>query len=139
MSALFGKGKAKSKRIGKESLTHVDQQPNATVVQNNEPVFVADSPSGAAKTDPAVLIGLAMAFGRQRGSAAVPNVVLAPLSAAAEAGCGASQMVVGFLNRRASKANTKTNAFVIGAGQGLHSIPADRKDWAVYDGGKAHV
>ena len=91
------------------------------------------------QTDAAVLIGLAMAFGRQRGSSAVPNVVLAPLTAAAEAGCGASQMVVGFLNRRALRVNETAKHLAVGAGQGLHSIPADRKDGAVYDGGKAHV
>lgn len=102
---------------------------------NNDKSTAKSSP----QTDAAVLIGLAMAFGRQRGSSAVPNVVLAPLTAAADAGCGASQMVTDFLECRALKANGNTNVFVVGAGQGLHSIPADRKDGAVYDGGKAHV
>ena len=80
-----------------------------------------------------------MAFGRQIGSAAVPNVVLAPLSAAADAGCGASQMAVGFLNRRSKSANINANASAVPTGQYLRFVSADQENVLVCDGGKAHV
>ena len=53
-------------------------------------------------TDPAMLIGLAISRGRAGGLAAVPEPVLTPLVAAATDGCGASRMVVEWLERRNS-------------------------------------
>jgi hypothetical protein len=53
------------------------------------------------QTDPAILIGLAMAFGKNGGVNVVPGIILEPLDAAAQHGCGASHMVLAWLERRA--------------------------------------
>ena len=56
------------------------------------------------QADPAVLIGLAISRARAGGLPAVPEPVLIPLIAAANDGCGASIMVVEWLERgRSSK------------------------------------
>lgn len=56
------------------------------------------------QADPALLIGLAVSFARAGGLPAVPEPVLIPLVAAPTNGCGASQMVVEWLERgRSSK------------------------------------
>ena len=50
--------------------------------------------------DPAILIALAVALGKQGGLSAVPDVFLEPLIIAASHGCGASRMVIEWLERR---------------------------------------
>jgi hypothetical protein len=55
----------------------------------------------SATTDPAILIGLAIAFGKNGGVNAVPGLILEPLNAAAQHGCGASHIVLAWLERRA--------------------------------------
>jgi hypothetical protein len=76
-------------------------------------------PAPKTPADPAVLIGLTVAFARQGGisggrAAAVPAPVLKPLEAAARGGCGASAMVIDWLSRRGGIAvpssHTKANA-----------------------------
>ena len=65
---------------------------------------VATSPTAA--TDPAILIGLAIATGKRGGLGSVPDPVLVPLVRAANSGCGASRMVVAWLERRTPTSNT---------------------------------
>ena len=64
---------------------------------------VATSPNAA--TDPAILIGLAIATGKTGGIAAVPHPVLVPLVRAANSGCSACEIVVRWLERRTSSSN----------------------------------
>jgi hypothetical protein len=47
-------------------------------------------PADAGFDDPAILIGLAIAFGKNSGLVAVPNVILVQLEAAARNGCGST-------------------------------------------------
>jgi hypothetical protein len=76
-------------------------------------------PAPKTSADPAVLIGLTVAFARQSGisggrAAAVPAPVLQPLEAAARGGCGASAMVIDWLEQRpkteAPLSHAKANA-----------------------------
>ena len=50
--------------------------------------------------DPVILIALAVALGKQGGLSAVPDPILVPLVSAASHGCGASRMVIEWLERR---------------------------------------
>ena len=52
------------------------------------------------QTDPAIIIGLAMSFGRQGGLANVPDILLVPLCQAALNNCGASAALLKWLEHR---------------------------------------
>jgi hypothetical protein len=74
---------------------------------------LASGLSHQAPIDPAVIVGLAIGFAKQRSSGrgdragAVPGPVLAPLEAAARGGCGASAMVIDWLSRRGAAIDTE--------------------------------
>jgi hypothetical protein len=71
------------------------------------PGLIEQSPAlqrQASMPDPAQTIGLSIAFGRQGGIAAVPEVLLARLVAATLDGCGASKATLEWLDRRAKTA-----------------------------------
>ena len=59
----------------------------------------ADISEPAIQVDPAIIIGLAMIYGRQGGLPNIPDILLAPLYQAAMSGCAASKMVLNWLER----------------------------------------
>jgi hypothetical protein len=82
--------------------------------------------------DPAMLIGLAIAFARQGcisggPAAAVPAPVLQPLEAAARGGCGASAMVIDWLNRRGGRPHLQEAAPEIRKATPTPGLMAPRK------------
>lgn len=53
------------------------------------------------QTNPAILVGLAMAFCNNSGRCAVPGLIFELLDVAAQNGCGASHMVLAWLEQHA--------------------------------------
>lgn len=63
-------------------------------------------PADAGFDDPAILIGLAIALGKRSGIAGVPDLILVPLVASAQGGCGASRLAIKWLERRTDFASS---------------------------------
>jgi hypothetical protein len=79
------------------------------------PGLIEQSPAlqqQASMPDPAQTIGLAMAFARQGGIAAVPDVLLTPLVAATLDECGASKAALAWLEQRPKTAASSSKGKV---------------------------
>lgn len=107
--------KTASWRLGKQQPSRKDQSHRTAqsagkgIAANceSEPLTVENGAAPKQTIDPAILIGLAILFGRNGGKPTVPELIARPLAAAASDGCGASRVVLGWLDQRAEAARTK--------------------------------